>query len=355
MERSDGIEAGRPDAEKPVVDEAEKTSEPQPYTIFTPIQRSLLLYACSISAVFSTVSSFIYFPAITAIARSLNVSIQAVNFTVTSYQIVSGIAPTIFANLADEAVSVKLINPFKGLKTLKEKANFIIILVGGITYTVFGCLATSLSSKAIQIYSLNYLTAGLAYLPSGLGGMLAALLTGKLLDYEYRLTAHKLNISAASTSVTDFPIEKARLRSIFPMIAISSIATIGYGWILRAEAHLAILLMLQFFSGAAQVFVFVTCGTLLTDLNPNKSSTVQASYNLIRCALSAGGIASVDILMRAIGPGWAFTFYALFGAICVPLLYILKKKGAKWRSRRIVTVQEVEKEKEKEKEKENKN
>ncbi|KAF1955024.1 hypothetical protein CC80DRAFT_392181, partial [Byssothecium circinans] len=97
------------------------------------------------------------------------------------------------------------------------------------------------------------------------------------------------------------------------------------------KSHLAVILLLQFFTGVAQVFVFVTCGTLLTDFNPEKSSTVQASYNLVRCALSASGIAGVDAMIRAMGVGWCFTTFALLGALCGPLLCVLKEKGEFWR------------------------
>ena len=76
--------------------------EDTPYTTFTLAQKRLLLGACSTAAVFSTISSFIYFPAITAIANSLRVSIEQVNWSITSYLIVSGIAPSVFGSLADD-------------------------------------------------------------------------------------------------------------------------------------------------------------------------------------------------------------------------------------------------------------
>jgi len=480
------------EATKPNIDTVNNSDHgqtSQPYTIFTPTQKSLILYACSISAIFSTISSFIYFPAITAIAKDLGISIQSVNFTITSYQIISGIAPSIFGSLADElgrrpiilltsalylgsniglaltkqyiilvvlrclqsagasssiaiaygiiadisvpeergsfvgvllgftnaapslgpviggVVSEKLswrwifwllaitsgthllllatflpetarrivgngtLGPrhlinrsvysiflrrhsqkpwntmkhgkisltslFNSLTALLDYANFIVILVGGIKYTIYGCLAASLSANVIQVYSLNYLTAGLTYLPAGTGGMFAAYLTGKMLDYDYRVTADNLGVplNPRSASMEYFPIEKARLRSIFPVILISSITTAGYGWTLHAERHIAVLLVIQFFSGAAQVFVFVTCGTLLTDLNPGRSSTVQASYNLVRCALSAAGIAALDAMIKGVGIGWCFSILGIFGVICVPLLYLLKRKGEGWRAR----------------------
>lgn len=72
------------------------------YSAFTPTQKACISYAVSFSAMFSGLSSFIYYPAITALSRSLRVSIELINLTITSYQIVSGIAPSIVGDMADQ-------------------------------------------------------------------------------------------------------------------------------------------------------------------------------------------------------------------------------------------------------------
>ncbi|KAL9033781.1 MAG: hypothetical protein Q9214_007346, partial [Letrouitia sp. 1 TL-2023] len=148
----------------------------------------------------------------------------------------------------------------------------------------------------IVTYSIDYLTAGLVYLPSGISGILAAYLTGKLLDYEYRRTAQKygLTVSKSTNEITNFPIEEARLHSVFYFITISTIATVGYGWTLQARTHIAAPIVMQSITGGTPVAIFVICGGLLTDLNPDRSATVQASYNLIRCALGGAGVAIIQ-------------------------------------------------------------
>ena len=73
-----------------------------PYSSFTGSQKAYISYAVSFSAMFSGLSSFIYYPAITALSSSLNVSIEAINLTITSYQIVSGVAPSILGDMADQ-------------------------------------------------------------------------------------------------------------------------------------------------------------------------------------------------------------------------------------------------------------
>ena len=132
-------------------------------------------------------------------------------------------------------------NPLIFLSALFNKSNFIVLVVGGLQYIIFGCLAASPSTQAIHLYSLNYLTAGLLYLPSGIGGIITAYLDGRLLNYDYRVTArnYRLPVSRTSDSLARFPIERVRLRSVFLLLALSAIATAGSGWTLQAKTSIA--------------------------------------------------------------------------------------------------------------------
>ncbi|KAL8810829.1 MAG: hypothetical protein Q9223_002062 [Gallowayella weberi] len=127
-------------------------------------------------------------------------------------------------------------NPLACLSIILNKQSALTMLVGGIFYTVFGCLAASLSTICIKLYNLNYLQAGLVYLPAGVGGILAAYSTGKLLDRDYRKTAEKYNIDIGrppGDDLSSFPIEEARLRSFWYPGVISVVAVVGYGWTLQ--------------------------------------------------------------------------------------------------------------------------
>jgi MFS family permease len=70
-------------------------------------------------------------------------------------------------------------NPFKCIPMLFKKGNLTVIVIGSITYTVKMTLQTSLAAQCIDIYRLDYLHAGLVYLPSGVGGAIAAYSTGR--------------------------------------------------------------------------------------------------------------------------------------------------------------------------------
>lgn len=69
-------------------------------------------------------------------------------------------------------------NPVACLHVLWNKNTASIIFVGSILYTTFCCVAASMSTLFIKVYDLNYLNAGLVYLPLGIGGMLAAFTIG---------------------------------------------------------------------------------------------------------------------------------------------------------------------------------
>lgn len=79
------------------------------------------------------------------------------------------------------------------------------------------------------------------------------------------------------------------------------------------------------------------CGTLLTDLNPHHSSTAQASYNLVRCALAGGGLAALQAIIDALGVGWCFSVYAGICLVTVPLLWALQRLGLNWRRKAVPT------------------
>lgn len=72
-----------------------------PYSGFTNLQKRKIALLVAFATMFSTLSSFIYYPCIDSIAKDLGVTVELINVTITSYMVVSGIAPAIIADFAD--------------------------------------------------------------------------------------------------------------------------------------------------------------------------------------------------------------------------------------------------------------
>lgn len=76
------------------------------------------------------------------------------------------------------------------------------------------------------------------------------------------------------------------------------------------------------------------CGTLLTDIHPQNPATAQASSNIVRCALSASGLAALQELIAHIGPGWTFTVFAALCLATIPMIVAEIRWGLQWRQAR---------------------
>ncbi|KAF2493276.1 MFS general substrate transporter [Lophium mytilinum] len=71
------------------------------YSVFSNGTRAYLTYLLGFVMITSTLSATIYFPLIPMLSSHFNVSIQAINLTVTVYAICQALSPGIFAALAD--------------------------------------------------------------------------------------------------------------------------------------------------------------------------------------------------------------------------------------------------------------
>lgn len=78
------------------------TSPPErQYSAYSERQKQCIIALVAFAGWFSSLSSFIYFPAIPDIAADLGVSTEAINLSVTAYLVMSGIFPAIIGSTAD--------------------------------------------------------------------------------------------------------------------------------------------------------------------------------------------------------------------------------------------------------------
>lgn len=71
------------------------------YAVLSKRQRWHVVALIAAAGWFSTLSSFIYFPVLSVVAEDLQTTVARINFTVTSYLAISGVAPSIAGDAAD--------------------------------------------------------------------------------------------------------------------------------------------------------------------------------------------------------------------------------------------------------------
>lgn len=75
--------------------------EEELYSMFTRSEKWYIVFLISFAGWFSTLSNFIYYPAISQIAHNLNTTVSHLNLTVASYTAVSTVAPAFVGDAAD--------------------------------------------------------------------------------------------------------------------------------------------------------------------------------------------------------------------------------------------------------------
>lgn len=71
------------------------------YSVLTTWQKRAMVLAASVTAFFSSLTAQVYLPALTAVAKDLDVTSSQVNLTITTYMIFQGITPMFIGSLAD--------------------------------------------------------------------------------------------------------------------------------------------------------------------------------------------------------------------------------------------------------------
>nr|GAT47577.1 predicted protein [Mycena chlorophos] len=215
----------------------------------------------------------------------------------------------------------------------------LLLAFNGVICAIFYGVNASVSTIFHETYpQLNETELGLCYISIGSGTLIGSVVSGKILDWDYRRFSRKLLANAEpGTQAIDrdlFPIEKARMR-LMPFLCIFYVAVcVGYGWCIERKVSIAGPLVLLFVIGIISMAFMNATQTLLLDLAPTQGSSITACNNLIRCGLSAVMVAVIQLIIDAIGVGWT---YVLLSGLCIvasPLIWIVMFIGPKWRARR---------------------
>ncbi|KAI0465988.1 chloramphenicol resistance protein [Xylaria cf. heliscus] len=229
-------------------------------------------------------------------------------------------------------------NPLNTLKVLRNKNMAMILLYNGTLFVGFSTVTATLATQFKEIYGYDELILGLLYLPIGGATTIASIGGGFVADWNFRRIARKMGVQIdrkRGVDLANFPVEKARIQLIFPLIFIGSAACIGYGWALEREVSVAVPLVLSFFIGLCVTWPFQIMNLLVVDSYPGAPATAAAANNLVRCLSGAAATAAIQPIINGIGKGWAYTLLALLFTVPSPVLWIIIKYGPKWRRERL--------------------
>ncbi|KAI5477719.1 MFS transporter [Pseudohyphozyma bogoriensis] len=255
----------------------------------------------------------------------------------------------------------KDLQPLAPFRMFKEKDVLLVLTFNAIVYTLFYTVITSTASAFKATYHLGETALGLCLLANGCGCIVAALVNGPTMNRDYRIvkqqveqarlaqsveagdeTTEKKRRKAKTEDLSNFPIEKARLRSLPWFYGVLCASTITYGWTLDKGVYLAVPLICQFFIGLCVTTMFNSFSTLLVDMFPGSSASATAANNIYRCLMGAAGTAFIDPLISALGAGWTFTMLTLITICFTPLILLEWKYGMRIRKARAERVREEE-------------
>ncbi|KAI0971083.1 major facilitator superfamily domain-containing protein [Xylaria arbuscula] len=263
---------------------------------------------------------------------SVHPSSLITRFPLTIYQKTTKINFSPQAAHVAKTTRIDLGGPFRILFS-KQAAPIIVFL--GIYYAVWQMTITAMSTLFKSNYGLTETQIGLTYIANGAGSIIGTLITGKILDADYRRVKERHQSQASQDNVDDaaFPIEKARLRLVPIFAGLQCASVLVFGWTTQYShrVHIAVPIITTFFTGWALVSTQSVIMTYLVDIFPDQKAAASASMNLARCLLAAGGTSIVMPLINAVGVGWTFTITV--GALLVALvgLGIQWYFGKKWR------------------------
>jgi MFS family permease len=237
---------------------------------------------------------------------------------------------------------------FVPLKMFLEKDIFLLLVWGALIYAVWSMVTSSTTTVLKQEFpTLTDIELGLCFLPNGVGCVLGSILTGKLMDHNFRLVAkhyrrqHQIPEDIVLKGDKYFPYERARLSPMPYLSGVFIIVTALYGASYElndvnreAVSNLLISLALQFLIAFTATAIFSINSAMMVDCFPSGGAGATAVNNLARCSLGAVGVSVVQPMIDAIRIRNTFVVLAAVTALCSPLVWIEWKWGEKWRTDR---------------------
>ncbi|THU81227.1 MFS general substrate transporter [Dendrothele bispora CBS 962.96] len=220
---------------------------------------------------------------------------------------------------------------FGSLQILRYPDAAALLIATGVFYTVWSNTMIATSSTYASVYGLSELQIGLTFIANALGAVIGDVFIGQVLDRHYKAQLKKEGKDYGSVSA----IERARLKSLWFNAPLFMVSVLLFGWMTHIRAHIAAPIVFSFFIGWFDDSILSTYSTLMVDLFEGRASSSSASVNLVRCLLGAVGSSTIQLMINAMGIGWAFTaLVAICLVVCMPLIAYQYTLGYRSREKR---------------------
>ncbi|KAG4035338.1 hypothetical protein MFRU_001g01090 [Monilinia fructicola] len=241
--------------------------------------------------------------------------------------------PKILSLNFQPSLPFRIPDPLRILRTVNNKNAILIMMINGIHFMTFSCLQGSIATSFGKVHGFSQIHAGLAYLPAALGSAVAPFFLIRMVDHDYEIVSriHNFPPNIPPPELVKYPIEKARLRGMYIMVAMSALGVTVYGWSLERKWHVSVPLVCEFFVGTFMNFIFSICSLLIMDITPGASFTALAALVMIRSSFAGAGLAVIEILLKNLGIGWTFSIFAGACAACMGLVWMEMRWGLQWR------------------------
>ncbi|CAH6722593.1 MFS antiporter Qdrp1 [[Candida] jaroonii] len=207
-------------------------------------------------------------------------------------------------------------NVFNTLKIFFNKVVFFTILPAGLQFACWTVSQVALSTILQDSYGFDDIQSGLSYLPAGIGSILASIIGGRVLNWNYKRRKSAWNESPEPRE--PFNIHKVRSEFMSRLILVNIASILVFGWCIDYKVNLAPIFIASFIHSFIAVCMLSISQTLLIDLYPSQASAASSCLNLMRGLLSAIFVAAQESMMKSMTVGGTFTF--LSGVIFLSLV-----------------------------------
>lgn len=220
-------------------------------------------------------------------------------------------------NTVARAQPFDMLSPFR---ILGRTPVYLVLTPSSLCYALWLMMLTTLSTQLSRTYGYSTLQIALEYIPSGIGGLLGSITSGKLLDWHYRRSyrhfvdrTNKYKEDSSARMAANYPrfnIFRARLFLAVIPTGTTVIGALLFGWAIQLHFSVVWVFIGLFLVSYGAMNYLTLSTTVLVDLFPTHSSGSSLCVNLTRCWCAAVGITFLSRMAAAMTVGWCYSFMA---------------------------------------------